>query len=66
VAGLTEAALRKPQVKDFLDLADDITTFRGFWRNKITRLLLLVAMVNLAAAAGTFIAIPVMARFLYP
>jgi pheromone shutdown-related protein TraB len=66
VAGLTEASLRKPQVKDFLDLADDITTFRGFWRNKITRLLLLVAIVNLAAAAGTFIAIPVMARFLYP
>lgn len=65
VAGLTEAALRKPQVRDFLGLADDIATFRGFWRNKITRLLLLVAIVNLAAAAGTFIAIPVMARFLY-
>ena len=65
VAGLVEASLRKPQVRDFLNLPDDIATFRGFWRNKITRLLLLVAIVNLAAAAGTFIAIPVMVRFLY-
>jgi len=65
VAGLVEASLRKPQVRDFLDLADDITTFRGFWRNKITRILLLVAIVNVAAATGTFIAIPVMARFLH-
>ncbi len=65
IAGLTEASLRKPQVKDFLNLANDIASFRGFWRNKITRLLLLVAFVNLAAATGTFVAIPVMMRFLH-
>jgi pheromone shutdown-related protein TraB len=65
IAGLTEASLRKPQVKDFLNLADDIATFRGFWRNKITHILLVVAIVNLAAAAGTFVAIPIMLRFLH-
>ena len=64
VAGLTEATLRKPQVKDFLDLPGDITTFRGFFNNKITRLLLLVALVNLTTSIGTFIAIPIIMRFL--
>jgi len=64
VAGLTEAALRKPQVKDFLALQDDIVSVRGFFRNKITRLLLLVAVVNLTTSIGTFVAIPVIMRFI--
>lgn len=64
VAGLTEASLRKPQVKDFLALQQDIVSIRGFFRNKITRLLLLVAVVNLTTSIGTFVAIPVIMRFL--
>jgi pheromone shutdown-related protein TraB len=64
VAGLIEATLRKPQVKDFLALKDDITSIRGFFRNKITRLLLLVAVVNLTTSIGTFVAIPVIMRFI--
>ena len=64
VAGLAEASLRKPQVRDFLALTDDITSIRGFFRNKITRLLLLVAVVNLTTSIGTFVAIPVIMRFL--
>jgi pheromone shutdown-related protein TraB len=64
VAGLVEATLRKPQVKDFLSLKDDITSVRGFFHNKITRLLLLVAFVNLTTSIGTFVAIPVIMRFI--
>jgi pheromone shutdown-related protein TraB len=63
VAGLIEATIRKPQVKDFLELTDDVTTIGGFFRNKITRILLLIAFVNLTTSIGTFIAIPVMMRF---
>lgn len=64
VAGLAEATFRKPQVKDFLALASDITTIRGFFRNKITRILLLIAVVNLTTSVGTFVAIPVMMTML--
>ena len=63
VAGLAEATIRKPQVKDFLDLTNDITSIRGFFRNKITRILLLVAFVNITTSIGTFVAIPVMMRY---
>jgi pheromone shutdown-related protein TraB len=64
VAGLVEATLRKPQVKDFLALKDDIISVRGFLRNRITRLLLLVAVVNLTTSIGTFVAIPVIMRLI--
>ncbi len=65
VAGMTEAMLRKPRVKDFMNLRDDIATMRGFWHNKITRILLLVVFVNLGSSIGTFAAIPLMMRFLH-
>jgi pheromone shutdown-related protein TraB len=64
VAGLAEATLRKPQVKDFLALPDDIVSIKGFFHNRITRLLLLVAVVNLTTSVGTFLAIPIIMRFL--
>ena len=64
VAGLTEASLRKPQVKDFIDLKEDISSIKGFWHNKITRILLLIVFVNIGSSIGTFVAIPLMMRFL--
>jgi len=63
VAGLIEAAVRQPQVKDFLALPADIGSLRGFFRNKITRILLLVTWVNLTTSIGTFVAIPMIMRF---
>lgn len=65
VAGMTEAILRKPRVKDFMNLRDDIATMRGFRHNKITRILLLVVFVNLGSSIGTFVAIPMMMRYLH-
>ena len=64
VAGLVEALLRKPTIGDLEDLAEDITTLGGFWKNRTTRILLVVALVNLGSAIGTFAAIPLMARAL--
>ncbi|MBN1829631.1 MAG: TraB/GumN family protein [Deltaproteobacteria bacterium] len=64
VAGLTEASLRRPRVKDFTALREDIATVRGFWKNKITRILLVVVFVNVGSALGTFVAIPLMMRLL--
>ena len=54
VAGLVEALLRKPQVRDFENLTDDITHLRGFWQNNITLILLVVIFSNLGSAIGTF------------
>jgi pheromone shutdown-related protein TraB len=64
VSGLVEAFSRKPQVKDFEHLQEDIQSVRGFWNNKVTRILLVVAFTNLGSAAGTFVAFPMMMKML--
>lgn len=55
VAGLVEAILRKPQVRDFESLSQDVTRVSGFWKNKVTRILLIVFFANLGSMIGTFI-----------
>jgi pheromone shutdown-related protein TraB len=64
VSGLVEAFSRKPKVKDFECLPSDILSVKGFWRNKVTRILLVVVFTNLGSAAGTFLAIPMMMKYL--
>ncbi len=54
-AGLTEAYVRKPAVKDFESLSDDLSSIKGLWKNRITRLLLVVVFSNLGSSIGTFI-----------
>jgi pheromone shutdown-related protein TraB len=64
VSGLVEAFSRKPKVIDFENLQEDIHSLRGFWKNKITRILLVVVFTNLGSSVGTFIAIPLMVKVL--
>jgi pheromone shutdown-related protein TraB len=64
VSGLVEAFSRKPRVRDFERLAEDIASIKGFWRNKVTRILLVVVFTNLGSAVGTFVAIPMMLKLL--
>lgn len=64
VSGLVEAFSRKPKVKDFENLQEDIHTIKGFWKNNVTRILLVVVFTNIGSALGTFIAIPLMVKVL--
>jgi pheromone shutdown-related protein TraB len=62
VAGLVQVFLVKPKVKDFERLPEDIVSVKGFWKNKITRILLIVVLTNLGSSLGAFVAIPLMAK----
>ena len=53
-AGIAEALIRRPRVEDFEQLGN-ITTLRDFFRNRVTKILLVVAFANLGSMAGTFI-----------
>jgi len=64
VSGLVEAFSRKPKVKDLETLPDDILSVRGFWRNKVTRILLVVVFTNLGSSIGTLVAFPVIVKLL--
>lgn len=54
-AGIVEAMVRKPKVSDFENLANDTDNFKGFFKNNVTRILLVVIMANVFASIGTFI-----------
>ena len=62
VAGLVEAFVRRPKVRDFENLPEDITSLKGFWKNKITRILMVVVFTNLGSSLGAFVAIPLMVK----
>ncbi len=64
VSGLVEALVRKPRVKDFEALSDDILSVKGFWKNKVTHILLVVVFTNLGSTVGTLVALPLMIRLL--
>ncbi len=64
VSGLVEAFVRKPKVKDFENLTTDMLSIRGFWKNKVTRILLVVLFTNLGSTLGTMLAIPLMVKLL--
>ena len=63
VAGLVEAKLRTPRVRDFEGLRD-LSGIRDFWRNRFTRILLVAALANLGSMIGTFVALPYLMSFL--
>ncbi len=64
IAGLVETLVGKPKVKDFEALIDDISSVRGFWKNKITRILLVVVLTNAGSALGTFVALSLIVKIL--
>lgn len=54
-AGLTEAMMRKPRIQDFENISEDILSFKGFWHNKVTHILLVVVLANLGSLIGAMI-----------
>lgn len=54
-AGIVQAYFRRPSVRDFESLPTDVHSVKGFWRNNVTRILLVVVMANLGSTIGTFV-----------
>lgn len=54
-SGLAQAYIKRPTIADFEKLSEDVFTIKGFWRNKVTRVLLVVVLTNLFGSLGTFI-----------
>ncbi|REJ74298.1 MAG: TraB family protein [Acidobacteria bacterium] len=56
VSGLVQAWVKRPRVDDLEQLPEDITTVSGFWRNPVSRVLLVVVLSNVGSMLGTFLA----------
>ncbi len=54
--GLVEATIKKPTVQDIQRIPEDIFSFKGLFKNRFLRILLVVFMANIGASLGTFLA----------
>lgn len=54
VAGIVQALLRKPKVCDMETLQDDVSSFKGWYKNRILRILLVFILSSLGSTIGTF------------
>jgi pheromone shutdown-related protein TraB len=59
-AGMVTAAmeiyLRRPKVSDFSQLRADTASIKGWWRNRVSRTLLVFLFCTLGSAVGTYLA----------
>ncbi len=54
-SALVEVHLRKPAYSDFLALRDDAQTLRGWYRNRVCRVVLVFMLTNLGSMIGVWI-----------
>ena len=55
VSALVEAWVRKPTYADFMALRDDVQSVRGWWRNRVARVLLNFFLTSLGTAIGVWL-----------
>ena len=56
VTALIETYFRRPKVEDFASLRKDTAHFKGWWRNRVSRVFLVFLFCTLGSAFGTYIA----------
>ena len=54
-AGLVQAYIKRPSVRDVEMLTEDIFSLKGFWYNKVTRILLIVTLANIGGSIGSLV-----------
>jgi len=56
VTGAVEAWIRKPRVRDFESLRDDVTEISGWFKNRVSHVFVVFFLSNLGSAIGTWVA----------
>lgn len=55
VTGIVQAVFRKPKVADMEHLQDDATSLKGWYKNRILRVMLVFLLSSLGSSVGTFV-----------
>lgn len=55
-AALVDVRFRKPTYADFMSLRDDAQSLRGWYRNRVTRVLLVFILTNIGSMTGLWLA----------
>jgi pheromone shutdown-related protein TraB len=57
VTGFVQALVAPPTVRDMESVGDDLVTLKGWWRNRLARVLLVFLFSSIGSAIGTFVAL---------
>ena len=57
VTALVQVWMAPPKVKDMERASEDILEVKGWWRNRLIRVLLVFVLTNLGSSIGTFVAL---------
>ena len=57
VGAVVQALVAPPPVRDMDAVGDDIAEIRGWWRNRLSRVLLVFVFANVSSSVGSFIAL---------
>jgi pheromone shutdown-related protein TraB len=64
LSGLVQVTFVKPRVSDVQDIMEDAAGLKGWYRNRITRALLVFFLSSIGSSIGTFVSIPAIAGLL--
>ena len=64
LSGLVQVTLLKPRVSDVQNIMEDTAGLKGWYRNRITRALLVFFLSSIGSSIGTFVSIPAIAGLL--
>ncbi len=56
VSGIVQAVICKPKVSDMENIQDDVASFKGFYKNRILRILMVFIFSSIGSCIGTFVA----------
>ncbi len=56
VTGMVQACVASPTVRDLEQVSEDMATLRGWWSNRMTRVMLVFLFSSLGSALGTIVA----------
>ncbi|MEA3362407.1 MAG: TraB/GumN family protein [Thermodesulfobacteriota bacterium] len=57
VTGLVQSFVAPPTVHDMENVAEDLVTFKGWWQNRLARVLLVFLFSSIGSSIGTFVAL---------
>lgn len=57
VTGFVQALVAAPTVRDMEQVGDDLLTLKGWWQNRLARVLLVFLFSSIGSALGTFVAL---------
>lgn len=58
VTAIVQATVCKPQVRDMMNITDDIATLKGWYTNRIAKVLLVFILSSVGAIIGNLVTIP--------